>query len=377
MPRTLRHPHRDRGGFTLVEMLIKVAIIIILLTILVSALAKAVRGGQKARTEFLMTSISKALVTFESEVGYLPPVLDMKGDLIYRPGGGAYRMPLPPTTVNTPLMAAPFEDLVQDWFSYTSLPEYLLGYGDRTQDGHGVYGPPGAAAAGSPGSREFPRGGIRYPGDDGLWGAVIDPRDGYPALGLKAGRNLFPPSASGSDNNEYTNRFLQGKVYGPYMEQKDERLIGGISMDVNGNPQLDANGEPVIVFAGEVPDFDDLPKVFVDYWGKPIRYYRTMYPHPLIKSAYRPLPANLGDVVLLRPQRFSTGQDTDTTSVFNDDGTNITLSFADAENDTSTSRMLQSAKFALFSSGPDRSLDSTRRVDTNDFNRDNIVEIGP
>lgn len=367
---------RTRCGFTLVEMLITVAIIIILLTLLVAALSKANTAGQKARTEFLMSSISKGLVAFEADVGYLPPVLDMKQDLIYQDAGGSYRMPIPPTATASPTMAEPFEELVQDWYSYTTLAEYLIGPGDRTVDGHGVYGDPVAPPTNA-GEREFPGLGIRHPGDDGLWGAAIAPRDGYPPLGLKAGRNLFPPPGSGANENEYVGRYHQGAVLGPYVELKDDRLLGAIQLAANGDPVVDANGDPVIVFPGEVGNFDDLPKVIVDYWGKPIRYYRTMYPHPQIKSGYRPLPANLGDVTLLRPQTFAAGQDDDTTNIFNDGGSSVTLNFADASGDTSTARLLKAAKFALFSSGPDRKYDGSRRVDEEGYNIDNIVEVGP
>ena len=50
---------------------------------------------------------------------------------------------------------------------------------------------------------------------------------------------------------------------------------------------------------------------------------------------------------------------------------------ADAEGDRSTTPQLKSAEFGLLSAGPNRRIDSTRRFDTDELNRDNIQEIGP
>ncbi len=356
-----RTPVVRRPGFTLVELLVTVAIIIVLLSILVAALLGVTRGGQKARTQFQMSNISTALVQFENTIGYLPPVLDMNRNMI-----------LPPPLPGGSLSPTEFANQVQDWFSYTSLAEYLVGPGDRTEDGYGFVGGSTAVPPANPspgGEQEFPRNGFRYPGDDGVWGSLIDPKMGTPGLGLFISRNLSP--ASGSPN-AYTNRYLQGSVYGPFIEMKDDRLMGGLSLDVNGNPQMDADGYPVVVFPGEVDNFESLPKVIVDYWGRPIRYYRTLYPPPLVKTQYKPLPANLGDVIALRPMEFSAGTDTDTTVI----GNQADL-FADDNDDTSTSRILQSARFAMLSYGPNRKVNSRVRADVDGFNFDNLVEVGP
>ena len=45
--------------------------------------------------------------------------------------------------------------------------------------------------------------------------------------------------------------------------------------------------------------------------------------------------------------------------------------------DTSSTFELQSAEFALLSPGPDLRADPNVRVDFDEFNRDNIVELGP
>ena len=64
-----------RGGFTVIEMLVTLAMIIVLVGILVVALSQASGTAQKAQTSFLMNSMSAGLVQFKRDHGYLPPVL--------------------------------------------------------------------------------------------------------------------------------------------------------------------------------------------------------------------------------------------------------------------------------------------------------------
>ena len=65
-----------RAGFTLVELLIVMAVIIVLLSLLIVGLNFATKTAQGANTTALMQSINQALVRFQDDVGYLPPVLD-------------------------------------------------------------------------------------------------------------------------------------------------------------------------------------------------------------------------------------------------------------------------------------------------------------
>ena len=65
-----------RGAFTIVELLVVMGVIILLSGILVVAIAKASRISQSANTQVLLGSINQALVRFEADIGYLPPVLD-------------------------------------------------------------------------------------------------------------------------------------------------------------------------------------------------------------------------------------------------------------------------------------------------------------
>jgi len=335
-------------AFTIIELLVTVAIIILLLGLLLVGLQQAARAAQVAQTKTLMSSINRALVSFKTDVGYYPPVLGHgSGNGAQQAGqlGFCRDLLVPPTSNAT----------IQPWNSFTSLPEFLLGYGSRTADGYGVVTrpPPGTVPqANDPmGWREDPRLGIRHPGRDGVWGAVATPNAGT-ASGTFGARNGF--NLQGTPNPDDSKRFA-GKPLGPYLELKDAVFLGGIT-DYNTS-----TGEPTIVRATEAPNFDALPKCIVDYWGRPIRYYRRPYTVPDCSTVATGF--NCGDFFALRPQSFGQGTDVD--------------GVADGSNDTSTSRELQSAEFALLSYGPDKSWDPTVRADAQGYNKDNIVEAGP
>lgn len=355
-------PRRPRGqhprAFSLVELLVVIAIIIALLGALLAALALAGRRAQSAQTQTLLTSISNGLTAFQTDVGYLPPVL---GKAPWTAGAqtvnNARDYMVQPAWTLAPNGSpdATSVDRLQRWYSYTSLPEYLLGYGDRTQDGNGAYQGQ-TTPAGSPGARE-PLLGIRHPGADGYWNGVINPRPGG-APGTLLSRNPLDLTAP-YNVNVANGAMVQGKVFGPYLQLADSANIGGIK-------GYDANGEPIIVTAGEDPTFPSLPKVFIDYWGSPISYYRRPYIVPDLKSFERygsnQVGRDLGDIFALRPSEYRPGEDLA--------GVN------DAAGDGSTLGRLKSANFAILSRGADKSWDRTTRRDENGFNRDNIVEAG-
>lgn len=316
----------DSRAFTLVELLIVVAIIIILISLLIVAVARAGKTAGSANTGALLNSIKQGLIQFKEELGYYPPVLDHNRAL----------RPLPTDPLNGNPTA--YQDylngiggsLNNGWYSETSLAEYLLGYGQQNQDGNN--GP-----------------GIRDPGLDAVWGATS-----VSSAGLLTNRSPV----------------TTGKVYGPYIDTKVERSIAGGIVDVNG--------ALVAVYPGEAGYTDQLPKVIVDHWGQPIRYYRKAYPPGSIKYGYRLIDRNgdnvadrvptLSEVFLLRPFEIKSGAESDS---YGDRSTIVT------GGDTTTSRALDAGEFALFSAGPDKLFDATMRVDVNERNRDNIVEVGP
>ncbi len=349
---------RDRVGFTVVELLVVLAIIILLVGILLVGLTQAAGTAQAAQTRFLMNSMAAGLVQFKRDHGYLPPVL---GDGSQFGGAG--------TPNNLPgwsrdVILAPGwsasnpsgSDVAgrQAWFSVTSPAEYLLGYGDRTGDGYGLVGSLSNANQNAPGSFETPTLGFRAPGGDGAWGAVFNPRPGFESLtGVYAARNPgnaglpYVPDPSGG-SGVANDRLVRGRIFGPYLELKDQNLLGGLRPDGT-------------IARPEDPDYDIRPKVILDYWGTPIRYHRNPYNGGDPGAAVRSL--DLADVFSLRPWSFEEGV--------------LVEGVADSNGDRSSSPQLQSGEFALMSLGADRRETPGTRVDENEFNRDNIVEIGP
>jgi hypothetical protein len=297
-----------------------VAIIILLLSILIVALNKAASAAQVANTRNLMASMAQGLVQFHEDVGYYPPILDEARALVEPPSISF--------SSGDELIFAP-------WFSITSPADFLVGYDREGRDGYGV----------RDNNVDRPAPGLRSPGRDGVWGATLSGGNG--AL---AARN--PPAT--------------GQVLGPYLELKDARLLATIGAD----GMLRHPGDPS--YDLEAPDQSG---VIVDYWGRPIRYYRRPYPPGALGQSFRAVggdrPPTLGDIPVLRPYEIAPG-----TAV---DGA------ADARDDTSTTIELVAAEFALLSYGPDGVIDETVRRDDDDANgdqvalsnRDNIVEAGP
>lgn len=326
MPFETRSHHRFARcrAFTLMEMMLVVAIIILLLSILIVAVNQAAQTGQGTKSRFLLASMSEALVRFKEDTGYEPPVLDDDRLLLESPDPDG------------PMYASQ----LQGWSSRTSLAEFLIGYDEGRYDGYGY------ADLG-----ETPAVGIRSPGLDGLWGGSID------------------ANGDGTIDLDDRNPPLDGQVLGPYLELKDPGLLGAI----------DAAG--AILFPGD-PGYDDsLPKTIVDYWGNPIHYYRRPYPPGALRQSYRAVPRasggsfvpSLSDVYVLRLYDIPPGAEVDG------------LPDKSALQDRSTTLELRSAAFALLSAGPDRSLDTQARRDEADAdgdgvtseNADNLVEVGP
>lgn len=305
--------HLRKRGFTIVELLVAIAIIIVLLGVIIVVLNKVTKTAQRSSTQAMMLSVSTGIQQFQEDVGYLPPTLELNRSLFDPP--------------DDPDDAA----MMQNWYSYTSLPDYLVGYGEGFEDGYG-YSDQG----------ETPPSGIRDPGPDGVWNADFAPT-GDGALG---DRN--PQGA--------------GKRLGPYLELKDDRLLGSI------------NSSGDVFLPGDSGYNANDPKVLLDYWGRPIRYYRQLYRQGALREPYRPYSAgerqpNLGDVFLLRPWEVPAGMELNAS-------TNPDI-FSDTDGDTTINRKLLSAEYALFSSGPDKALDPTVRRDEDEFNEDNLVELGP
>ncbi len=280
-----------RRAFTLIEVLVVVGIIVLLIALLIVAVAAASNYAAAARTTVLMNSLVQGVERFRGDFGTLPPVLGANRNVLGEPANGDVAG-------------------LQNWFSFTTPAEYLLGYGSATEDGADGMG-------------------FRNPGPDAAWNSTL--AGGGGTLGERRPNVL-------------------GQVYGPYLELGDNELIG--SMDPNNGTVYTVNDALFAVH----------PKVILDYWGRPIRFYARGVNTGL----------DLGDVFLLRPWQMPPGAEA--------------AGAPDATGSRATTLALKSASYAFFSSGPDRSFNATLRVDdpndpantagTSSFNKDNLVEIG-
>ncbi len=319
---------RHRRAFSLVELLITVGLVIVVASLVIYVSSAARRSAQEANTQALMNSISQALTQFKQDTGYYPPILDNDRNL----------MPAFPNSGFDPFMSPSVDsdsygDDRQQWYSETSLAEYLLGYGGYDQDGYGKR------------DGENPPLGLRDPGPDGVWGA-----DRY-------GTGALVDRTESNSSNLYRQQELSGRVLGPYLTLSDQRLVG----------MLSSNGK--VLFPGD-PGYDaNAPKAIADYWGNAIRYYRTPYPGSdpsakLYEASNASFAPSLADIIALRPQQITAGQVID-------------AEVADSNGEAKAMRQSRSADFALFSRGADQALEEDRRIDEEEFNNDNLVEMGP
>ncbi len=352
-------PGERRRAFTIIELMVVIGVVVVLVSILIVAVAAATRTGQSANTQALMNSIKQALVRFQSDIGYLPPVLGKLDTTEYDPANHDLRKLFDPRgddlvwgNIDDVLPDKPDGTLnnsyranIQEWFSETSLAEYLLGYGHHNQDGYGYTPPPVDRWA-----DERPPLGIRDPGPDGVWGATVFDVEG-------------PLSSRMSGSSPHMDT---GKIYGPYLELKEARLLGSTD-------GTSTNGTLNVYLPGEGGYDPNDPKILVDYWGDPILFFRRVYHLGAIKSRYYPpdptvATPTLADVFVLRPYAL-------------DPGAGI-VGIPDhaplqGGGDTTATQGLKAAEFALFSAGPDRTFNPDMRVDPEDLNKDNIVEVGP
>ena len=353
-----------RRAFTIIELLTVVGVIVVLAGLLVVAVSSASKAAQAASTRSMMGAVSRGLTQFKTDLGYLPPVLGSPGTGASQTGSVGYLRDLviPPilTGGSTPLQVTQ----IQNYYSMTSMVEYLIGPGGKDEDGYGAIGtvsqwtdPAVKIAA----LKESPAAGIRSPQKDGVWGAYSNPNAGTQSLGNFSRRNL----PQGINANTSTVANVSGRMLGPYLELKDGSLLGAIV----GTDSV--TGQPIVARAGDNNWNPTAPKVLLDYYGQPMRFYRKGYANGDPKRiGGKQVGGGLGtgvgwdlsDIFVLRPQRFDPNTEID--------------GLADALGDTASSKSLQMADFALFSSGPDQRADFTVRRDATLFNEDNIVEVG-
>lgn len=224
-----RHAKRRaiRGGFTLIEMLMVIAIIALLVGLLIVALGRVRRTGEFASTEKLMRSIDMGLAQFKEDHGFLPPLLD---DTIAN-GAGTDLLPYPVDRSKN-----------IDYYSVLTLAPYLVGVGDLNGDGNVDQYDDGVEGAG-----------FRDPGTDQAWGYTFSGTSGR-------GRKAYWQSKEKMMGTPPT-RQIPGKVSGPYLQVSGEKEIGY------------ARNRAGIELRGAQPGSGLF--AINDYWGGSIRYYRN------------------------------------------------------------------------------------------------------
>ena len=370
-----------RFGFTILELLVTITLIVILVSAMVLGMNSARTAAQIAETTSRLMALKQATVWFKEEIGYLPPVLDDQRNLM---SVGIAGDPLQFPPLATSGNEENYRSQIQGWYSITSPADFFLGYGNQNDDGFGRVGVDSA----HPSWGEMPRMGIRHPGIDGVWRGTdihlyIDP--------------LATPSGNGLRVDRRTQ--ASGKIFGPYLDVNNDQMLGRILLNQQtGEAELDPVTNTIKVYYPGEPGYDiDQPMVVVDSWGTPFRYYRPLYPfvEPNIdgdlrmqigvSKSYPPsnsyIMPTLSDHIVLRPFDFPSDKVID--GFFPDfrDGNVVT-------GDTSTSIELQTGQFAYVSSGPDKKTNDWIRADvaglpgqmnleTDEFNKDNMVEVGP
>ncbi|HVZ95193.1 MAG TPA: type II secretion system protein [Phycisphaerales bacterium] len=238
-------PARRRAGFTLVELLVTVAVIGVLIGILLVALSKAYRSAKASSTTRLFQTVGSALEAFKNDLGYYPPLLydpdqpaSVAPNALITSDGYMPNFRVPEAYVGSGTGApVTLDQLVADtatnpqpfrYGSEYSLVVYLMGIGDldASDDKDGTPPPP------TPGIKDnrddgADGPGIRNPGSDHSWGFAKDRTN-------QAAKMQKSPT---------------GRVYGPYLD------IASLKSAARLDPQT------------------GLYKL-VDTWNNPIRYYK-------------------------------------------------------------------------------------------------------
>ncbi|MDP7030267.1 MAG: type II secretion system protein [Phycisphaerales bacterium] len=343
-----------RRGFTMIEILVTMGIIVVLIGLLVVAAGGARDAALASTTTARLDALSQAVTRFEADTGYLPPLLDND-----RAGIDGVEPTRSMANGRPAYLTA-----MQRRYSYTSPAEYLLGYGTEAEDGYGIVTDESGMVTGA--SDGF---GLRRPGEDGFWNASWN--DGVdPAEGVQVGRYELRerrPDRSGA----------RGTVLGPYLELDDPSMLGAIGWDGTAwDGSIDpATNQPMVFYPGDSGYDEDAPKVIVDGWGTPIRYYRVNHPagQPATRypTGYKPASdwsyaPSMAEYFALRPWEV-------------DEGESVTWWFTDASGqrwgdyssedgtmgngDPIVNRPLLTGRFAFLSAGGNRRVYDWARVD--------------
>lgn len=214
-----------RPAFTLIELLITVALLSLLIGILIVALGGAKRAGESAHATRQVNSIGAATQSFITDFGYAPPLLVPEPSLgnLYTLGGrGGYIVPQAAATQSDDL-----RDLLEDnrYASEFTLAVYLMGVGDLDGRKTPLAGPSGGNCGPSSSTSDVADSSAC---DDGLSG------EGIRSPGRDQSWN------GGADRSAHSAK-TEGQVYGPYLDPgtADLEFVADVGMyrllDYHGN----------------------------------------------------------------------------------------------------------------------------------------------
>jgi type II secretory pathway pseudopilin PulG len=192
-------------GFTLVELLVVIGIIIVLIGVLLPMIVRAMRQSQRARIASDFNAISNALDAYKGDFGDYPRIIYNPAALSIYNGTGS---------------------------GAALLGKALLGLGDAT------------TAPWSSGST-YTVGQIvglgSAPGDVDYVAIQAVPAGIKPSLATSApywAHISLPSAADGADGPGFRIRGTQGRVYGPYLQPDKFKTLGLAIVDNFGNPIL-------------------------------------------------------------------------------------------------------------------------------------------
>jgi prepilin-type N-terminal cleavage/methylation domain-containing protein len=217
---------RSRRGFTLVELLVVIGIIVLLIGILLPMIARAMRQGNRARIASDLNAISAALDAYKADFGDYPRLIYTSATTYNGTGAGAALLGKSLMALGDSTSAA-----YNSSNTYT-VGQIVLGSGSGTTE-------------------------LDYQATQAV------PANNAPQLPTAAGPNYWQPialgtAADGADGPGFRIRGTQGRVYGPYLQADKFKTLGLAIVDNFGNPVLyyAANpGHPTITADGAAANY--------------------------------------------------------------------------------------------------------------------------
>lgn len=250
-------------GFTLVELLIVIAIIAILVALVTVAARGVFRSASTTRATGLLATINQAVAQFKADLTYEPPLISRVLPTGSSPDGLSGGIVTPELEG---VISGNSADVLkayrrQRFNSQFSLPAYLMGVGSlsgRTMQRNVVGFPPNTA-----GVSEQAAGYRAAALDDGFPGAGFRSPGTFKAWKKPTSTVTTPPSFVHSPD-------LSGRTYGPYLNP--DQMAGVLEL-VEVAP-----GSPTTPMRARIPGVDGASNIwmyrFIEPSGEAVRYYR-------------------------------------------------------------------------------------------------------